>query len=237
MLKICLAEDPYIVGGTNALDGAHPYMVSLRRNNVSHFCGGSIISKRYILTAGHCLIQFTDSKSLKNVTVHAGTNRLNESGYVYIPEEAIVHPDYEPDLIFNDIGLLRLKTDIQYNKLVQPISIAKTNSVLVGDACFLTGWGTLTYLGELPDKLQKLNLKVYSQSKCKSLFLTVRSSQICAFSQIGEGACHGDSGSPLVANGIQIGLSSYVRPCARGFPDVYTRVFSFANWLAQYISV
>ncbi|KAG5322237.1 CTR2 protein, partial [Pseudoatta argentina] len=226
--------DSYIVGGINALDGAHPYIVSLRQNN-DHFCGGSIISKRYILTAGHCLIKFIDSRSLKNVTVHAGTNRLSESGYIYIPEEAIVHPDYDPNLMFNDIGLLRLKTDIQYNKLVQPISIAKTNSVLVGDACFLTGWGTLRYLGELPDKLQKVNLKVYSQSKCKDLFLSVRSSQICAFSRFGQGACHGDSGSPLVANGIQIGLSSYVKPCARGFPDVYTRVFSFANWLAQYI--
>jgi len=57
MLKICLAEDSYIVGGTNALDGAHPYIVSLRLHKVSHFCGGSIISKHYILTAGHCLIQ------------------------------------------------------------------------------------------------------------------------------------------------------------------------------------
>ncbi|KYQ57313.1 Chymotrypsin-2 [Trachymyrmex zeteki] len=171
-------------------------MVSLRRNNVSHFCGGSIISKRYILTAGHCLLPFTDPESFKNLTVHTGTNRLSKSGYVYIPEEVIVHPDYGPYLIYNDI-----------------------------------------YLGEFPDKLQKVNLKVYSQSKCKSVFLTVKSSQICAFSQLGQGACHGDFGSPLVANGIQIGLSVYVRPCARGFPDVYTRVFSFTNWLAQYISV
>lgn len=56
-LNIFSAVDPHIVGGTDALDGAHPYMVSLRLKN-RHFCGGSIISKRYILTAAHCLMQY-----------------------------------------------------------------------------------------------------------------------------------------------------------------------------------
>ncbi|XP_024884639.1 chymotrypsin-2-like [Temnothorax curvispinosus] len=229
------ALDPHIVGGTDALVGAHPYMVSLRLKN-SLFCGGSIIAKRYILTAAHCLTRFTDPDDLKDVTVHAGTNLLSESGDVYKPEAAIIHPDFNLLLIRNDIGLLRLKTDIEYNKLVQPISVAKTNSVLVGDPCFLTGWGRLEYLGKIPDKLQKLNLQVYSQLKCKVAFLNVRDSHICAFSQYGQGACHGDSGSPLVANGIQIGLASFVRPCAVGYPDVYTRTSSFTDWLAEYIN-
>ncbi|XP_018403823.1 PREDICTED: serine protease 53-like [Cyphomyrmex costatus] len=238
-LFVCLAavsraEDSYIVGGSDALDGAHPYIVSLRRNN-RHFCGGSIISKHYILTAGHCITVLEDPINLENVTVHAGTNRLSEYGYVYIPEAVIVHPDFKRSLIHNDIGLIRLKTDIQYNKLVQPISLAKTNSILVGDPCFLIGWGTTKFLGKLSDKLQIVNQQIYSQSKCNNVFWNLQSSHICAFSQSGQGACHGDSGSPLVANGIQIGFASFVRPCAKGFPDVYTRIFSFTNWLAQYI--
>lgn len=55
-LKIFSALDPHIVGGTDAVAGEHPYMVSLRLKN-SHFCGGSIVAKRYILTAAHCLMQ------------------------------------------------------------------------------------------------------------------------------------------------------------------------------------
>ncbi|KAL0124387.1 hypothetical protein PUN28_006309 [Cardiocondyla obscurior] len=232
---VTYAVDPQIVNGTNAVIGAHPYMVSLRLNN-NHFCGGSIIHKRYVLTAAHCLTQFKDSSNLENVTIHAGTNFLSKPGYVYKPEAAIVHPKFNLLLIRNDVGLFRLTTDIEYNLLVKPIPIAKTNSALVGDRCFLTGWGTLEYRGQIPDRLQKLKLKIYSQVKCKIAFLNVKPSHICAFSKNGQGACHGDSGSPLIANGVQVGIASFVRPCAVGYPDVYTRVSSFANWIAEHIN-
>lgn len=43
-----------IVGGDNASPGQFPYQVSLRKNK-SHFCGGSIIDSRTILTAAHCV--------------------------------------------------------------------------------------------------------------------------------------------------------------------------------------
>lgn len=42
-----------IVGGNEAVSGAFPYQVSLQRGYF-HFCGGSILNKRWILSAGHC---------------------------------------------------------------------------------------------------------------------------------------------------------------------------------------
>lgn len=45
---------PRIVGGQNAKNNQFPYQISLRLNNF-HTCGGSIISKNYIITAAHCV--------------------------------------------------------------------------------------------------------------------------------------------------------------------------------------
>lgn len=41
----------------------------------------------------------------------------------------------------------------------------------------------------------------------------------------------GDSGGPLVANGKQIGLASWVLPCAEGEPDVYTNVYQHRDFI------
>lgn len=45
----------------------------------------------------------------------------------------------------------------------------------------------------------------------------------------------GDIGSPLVVtkNNELIGIASWNIPCGRGYPDVYTRIFPFYNWIQQ----
>lgn len=49
--------DIKIIGGNEvATIEDYPYMASLQYVYGGHFCGGSIISKNYIMTAAHCNI-------------------------------------------------------------------------------------------------------------------------------------------------------------------------------------
>lgn len=60
-------------------------------------------------------------------------------------------------------------------------------------------------------------------------------SKICTFTQVGQGTCMGDSGGPLVVGNFVVGITSWVIPCALGYPDVYTRVSSFADWIVSVV--
>ncbi|KAI4500260.1 hypothetical protein M0802_004677 [Mischocyttarus mexicanus] len=231
LLVVLLATAVYggptgrVVGGTDAPEGKYPYQVSLRAP--SHFCGGSIISHRYILTAAHCLV----SKSASRVTVHVGSVLLNAGGKVYKAEKLVTNEKYNAFKLINDVGLVRTSEDIEFNQLVQPIKLPSSNSIKAGDGVVLTGWGRIYLNGPIPNHLQQLPLTVESQESCKAKHRGVIDSHICTFTKRGEGACHGDSGGPLVDNGVQVGIVSYGHPCALGYPDVFTRVHSFVDWV------
>ncbi|KAL6448584.1 hypothetical protein ACFW04_000457 [Cataglyphis niger] len=222
----------HIVGGEDAPLGKYPYQVSLRRRG-SHSCGGSIISSHTILTAAHCIIDYTDPENLKDLTIHAGTNYLSESGVVYTASRAIAHENFNPFLLTNDIGLLILSTVVEFKPLVQPIPLAKDDIAPADHPVILTGWGRTSLGGRVPDKLQQIELNVYDQNKCKRSHPNLQPSHICTLTKAGEGACHGDSGSALVADGVQVGVVSFGVPCARGHPDVFTRISAFKEWLEQ----
>ena len=54
-----LGVPPRIVGGHDAPNHKYPYLVSLRINkDGKHFCSGSILNERWVLTAGHCVLKY-----------------------------------------------------------------------------------------------------------------------------------------------------------------------------------
>lgn len=106
-----------------------------------------------------------------------------------------------------------------------------------GEDSVLVGWGTTSYPGSTPNKLQRIDLKTLSLEECKKqAIMPVYDKQVCTLTKRGEGACHGDSGGPLVGpNQAQIGIVSWGNPCARGSPDVFTSVASYNSWIDKKI--
>lgn len=125
-----------IIGGHNAGDGQFPYMVSLRSNANSHFCGGWIHNMRWIVTAAHCTV----GRAIANTISVVGTNRLGEGGVQHATASIANHPNFNANTLANDISLVWTSVAMIRTPLVAPIPLGTGNT---GSGIFavVTGWG------------------------------------------------------------------------------------------------
>ncbi|XP_018372565.1 PREDICTED: chymotrypsin-2-like [Trachymyrmex cornetzi] len=223
--------DVQIVGGTNASVGQFPYQVSLKQNG-NHFCGGAIIHETFVITAAHCL-----SKKLPdNVSVDVGSINISNAETRYTAQKLIIHPDYNETLAINDIGLINLKNKIIFSNNTQLINLISYDRDFENLKLNVSGWGRVKTDGSIPEVLQQIVVYEYSQESCTKMYnLTDR--HICTLNAIGQGMCYGDSGSALTYEGNLVGIVSYGRqPCASGYPDVFTRVYYYRQWINDTIN-
>ncbi|XP_072754586.1 chymotrypsin-1-like [Anoplolepis gracilipes] len=224
------ADEPEaIVGGTPAAPGEFPWQVSLNYHG-GHICGGSIIAPTKILTAAHCLRNVTPS----NLRILTGTIDSTR-GQFHAVQSIRVHPNYMHGASYawqNDVAVITLQSPIQYNQYQSPIALADSQTA-ANTLCILSGWGKTSANGPLAPRLLKMYQYVILLSQCqqKHYSMPLTNSHVCALNQRGIGACQGDSGGPLIANGKQIGITSWVVPCAAGEPDAYTNVFYHLNFI------
>lgn len=86
-----------MMGGDFVQLGYAPYMASLRSLSNVHFCGGTIVSDRYILTAGQC-----NHGRTGNINVVVGTVLRTGTGVTYVSSSYINHPGFNPDTLANE---------------------------------------------------------------------------------------------------------------------------------------
>lgn len=92
--------------------------------------------------------------------------------------------------------------------------------------------------GARPTHLRFLSVNTMMNEACRRrldnvLQQNIYEGAICAFSRRGQGICSGDAGNPLAYNGQLIGIASWKQRCARGTPDGFTRISTFASWIQQ----
>lgn len=129
-------SDGRIVNGEEAATGQFPHQVSLRVDGyvARHFCGGTIINSRWILTAAHC------SFLNKDVWAVVGTNELKKGGKFYSIDKIIPHPGYINGKLINDIALWRTADEIVFSDTVQP-AILPSEDTLGNASLTVSGWG------------------------------------------------------------------------------------------------
>ncbi|EFA02919.1 serine protease P80 [Tribolium castaneum] len=229
--------DGRIVGGDDIPIEQVPWQISLQYYG-SHMCGGSVISEKYVITAGHC----TEGVTEDDINIRAGTS-IRESGGQEVKIAKIHHhPKYDGGLIDYDISILELATPLTLSDKISPVKLPEANTVWPDNIdVLISGWGTTEEgSGSLPSNLQGVTVQIVSPESCKKAYgadaITTR--MICAgVNGGGKDSCQGDSGGPLVvpnADNTLGGIVSWGAGCARPqYPGVYSNVAALRDFITE----
>ncbi|KAB0393998.1 hypothetical protein E2I00_011709 [Balaenoptera physalus] len=148
-IRPVLSFSQRIVNGENAVLGSWPWQVSLQDSNGFHFCGGSLISQSWVVTAAHCNVvpgchfvilgKYDLSSSTEPLQVLSisrvsawaadGEGRVGSVGVWALG--AITHPFWNPTTMNNDLMLLKLASPAQYTTRISPVCLPSSNEVLL----------------------------------------------------------------------------------------------------------
>ncbi|XP_058159680.2 transmembrane protease serine 11B-like protein [Dasypus novemcinctus] len=228
-----------IKGGSTAQEGEWPWQASLKKNG-QHYCGASLISDRYLVTAAHC---FKKTNNPKNYTVSFGT-KVNPPYMQHYVQKIIIHEDYILGEHHDDIAVILLTENIPFKNDVHRVCLPEASQIILpGEGAVVTGWGALFYDGAYPVLLQKAPVKIIDTNSCNAEEAyngEVQDTMLCAGYMEGNiDACQGDSGGPLVYPNFRniwylVGIVSWGDECGKiNKPGVYTRVTAYRNWIAS----
>ncbi|CAH0551889.1 unnamed protein product [Brassicogethes aeneus] len=238
-----------IVGGEEAGFGTFPWQAYIRIG--SSRCGGSLVSRRHVVTAGHCVARATP----RQVHVTLGDYVINSAveplpAYTFGVSTIQVHPFFKftPQADRFDVAVLRLDRTAHNLPHITPICLPPRGEAFLGEVGTAAGWGALSPGSRLrPQTLQAVQVPVIDNRVCerwhrsKGIGVTIYDEMMCAgYKNGGRDSCQGDSGGPLMLQKSNrwflIGIVSAGYSCAQpGQPGIYHRVAHTVDWINRAI--
>ncbi|XP_068218442.1 proclotting enzyme-like [Palaemon carinicauda] len=228
-----------IVGGNEAEPLEWPWQAGLLRSiGGSTFCGGSLISDQWVVTAAHCV----DGMSASQLQVILGdhdTTVVETTELTLSVDNIIIHSGYDSNTVDNDIALLHLQTSVGpfADERIMPICLPGNyiSEDFIQEIATVTGWGTLQFQGVQSSVLMEVDLPIVDCQNFEIIADDVTNNMICAYEE-GKDSCQGDSGGPLQ---LQLdgkyhlaGLVSFGHGCGDlNSPGVYTKVTNYIDWI------
>lgn len=237
-----------ISGGLQASSGQFPWEVFVLPEDAGEtsYCGGSILTSTWVLTAAHCTYGYV------SIDLYFGSVDIYTMTTILTSTYWIEHPDYNPANYNNDLSVIQLPSVLSFNSYIQPINLvplSQATSTFVGQVTTVLGFGyTSDTDPNMSSDLLYTNVIVIPNSNCTiyygSSVVTVNTLCAVGYPNLVQSICSGDSGGPMViANSdgsyTQIGINSFVATtgCTGGTPSGYVRVGAYLSWISAQTGV
>ncbi|XP_035215385.1 venom prothrombin activator nigrarin-D-like isoform X2 [Stegodyphus dumicola] len=249
-----------VIDGSRASPLSAPWMGMLSIDREPPFCGCTLISDSWIITAAHCFKSVNNGVTSvmspeeirRKVRVKFGKQQrrqIEKDEVVRSMRNLIIHPKYKPVsslqnvAIEHDIALGKLNEPVTFQPTVLPICLpplgfmANLPSNILG---VVTGWGRVSVRDSVMAlTLQEAYLPLVNNSSCQqSTNYVITDNMLCAgyAESYRPDTCFGDSGGPFVLQKSDswylAGVVSWGEGCSspKKF-GIYTKVENYVPWI------